>query len=417
MNEALRILRERPGFRRLWVGNLVSQLGDWVGWVAIAIFTLDAGAGMLDLALVFAAHNLPVALLAPVAGPLVDRVDRRKVLVGAALAMAALTAAMALAANGEALLLLQLLLVLRSAVMAFFTPAERATMPRVVRERELLVAGALDAGTWSVVFCFGMALGGFLAALGPTLALAIDTVSFVLAAALLARLPAMPPERREAVEAETIGTARASVAQDIREAFAHLRTHPELRRAVLAKTPVAIAGGASWIALHALLDAEYSGAAVAVSLGLMHAVRGIGTGVGPATAAWLVHRGLSRTKVWVGLYGVGLVAMALFPLSSAWAPLIATSLVWGAGIGANWVLSTEASQRLAPDRLQGRMASIDLFSFIVGQTAAIVGTAWLTDVVGEAAVSVVGVGVGAVLFVVLFWRRSTRAVEVAPASS
>lgn len=51
------------------------------------------------------------------------------------------------------------------------------------------------------------------------------------------------------------------------------------------------------------------------------------------------------------------------------------------------------------------MASIDLFAFIVGQTAVIVGTAWLTDTFGTPAVSCVGVGVGAVLFLGLFWRQ------------
>ncbi|MBE7449427.1 MAG: MFS transporter [Kofleriaceae bacterium] len=186
-------LRARPAFRRLWAAATVSQVGDWLSFVAVSALALEAGGGALGLALVLAAHALPAAVLSPVAGALVDRADRRRVMIGADLLAALVTAAMAAVAMAGAVVAVQLLLLARSAITAATPPAETAAVRRLVRPDELVRANAILAVTWSAAFVAGMALGGVAAMLGPALALALNAGTFLMAAALRVGLPAMPP--------------------------------------------------------------------------------------------------------------------------------------------------------------------------------------------------------------------------------
>src|SRR5688572_16993991 len=110
------LLRARPDFRRLWAAGAVSLAGDWLSFVAVSALAIESGGGAFALALVFAAHALPAAFLAPLAGALVDRLDRRRVLVAADLIASIITAAMAAAAVLGWITAVQLLLLARSAV-------------------------------------------------------------------------------------------------------------------------------------------------------------------------------------------------------------------------------------------------------------------------------------------------------------
>src|SRR5688572_7116099 len=92
------LLGARPAFRRFWTSYLVSLLGDWMSFVAVSVLSLASGSGPVSLALLLAAHALPAAVLAPVAGALADRLDRRRLILGANVAQGLLTLAMALAA-------------------------------------------------------------------------------------------------------------------------------------------------------------------------------------------------------------------------------------------------------------------------------------------------------------------------------
>src|SRR5262245_51302082 len=87
------LFRRHPGFGRLWAAGAVSLCGDWLSFVAVSVLALTAGGGPFALALVFAAHAVPGAVLAPVAGALVDRLDRRRVLVAVDVIAALVTGA------------------------------------------------------------------------------------------------------------------------------------------------------------------------------------------------------------------------------------------------------------------------------------------------------------------------------------
>ena len=400
MKRAVTLLRSLPNFRRLWLGNSISQAGDWIGWVAISVLALHAGGGLLELALVFAAHHLPTALLAPVAGPLSDRVDRRALLLWTVWLQAGLTALMVVVALAGGIAMLPWILLLRSSALAFFIPAERAALPPLVEKDELLLAGALDSGTWSVIFALGMAVGGMLSALGPVLALIIDSFTFVAAAAMFHKLPTMAPESAPDEPESRTGAQPAQVVRrravwlaagfvdDIRAGWRHIWPRAEIARAVLAKSPLALAGGSAWLALNAVAAQAGSVEATAMTLGVLHALRGVGTGLGPLLGAVLITRDRSRYhRVWHGLYAAGLIGMAIFALSPMvaaplWLIAAPAAVLWGVGSGGNWVLASESIQRLVADRFLGRASSLDAFAAALAMTVGVVGTAVLIEASG-----------------------------------
>jgi MFS family permease len=209
---------------------------------------------------------------------------------------------------------------------------------------ELDDANALSSMTWSVLFAGGVALGGLVAAwLGPVPALAIDALTFFVAAAIVRKLPSLRAERSKADRGRLMAAWRFAVER------------PDLYKAVVAKAPIALALGGGWVALNLL---GY-GSAGALAIGALHFARAIGTGVGP----YLFTRfGWRLDPVAI----VGVLGFAVFH-SLPW--LILAAFAWGVGSGANWVWSTSAMQRLTPDAWRGRVGAVDVLLSTFGMSA------------------------------------------------
>ncbi len=350
MSSWIALLARRPHLRRLWLSAIVSLIGDWLSFVTVAVLSLEASEGPLVLVGTLAVHQLPAALLGAFAGTIADRVDRRKLLVAANLAQMALTL-VAAGAAGHSVLALQGLVLVRSGVAAFLIPAETAALRRVVAPGELGDANALFATTWSFAFVLGMASGGVLATLGAGWALGLDALTFLFAAAMAFGLPAMVPEREIPATYSLVG--------ELREALALARQEPRLRPLLVAKLPPGLAWGAAWLALHLVAEARAPFGPAAVSIGILQAVRGAGTGVGPIVASGWQRRGTSEARLLGAALVILLAAIAVFVASEEPSVLLVAAFFWGSGSGASWVLSSTALSRLAGDARIGRLSSLD----------------------------------------------------------
>src|SRR5262249_41289450 len=144
----------------------------------------------------------------------------------------------------------------------------------------------------------------------PALAMTLDAASFLGAALLLRSLPPLLPDR----EAAPTGPVLARLPADLREALAHAWARPDLFRAVLAKAPVAVAAGGGFILLNVVATDRAPFRSAALSLGLLQAVRGAGTGLGPMLAAAWVKRGRSSDAVGKLAVVLTLGAIAVFAL-------------------------------------------------------------------------------------------------------
>ena len=340
--------------------------------------------------------------MAPFAGAITDRFDKRKLMIGTNVVQGVLALAMAAAAMVTDLVVLQLILLVRVSVGALFVTSGTAALPRLVDRSEIEEANALHSATWSVMFAGGMALGGALsAAMGPTWVIVIDAVTFFVAALVLLGLPSLPSAAR---------TGRIRFFAELNEAWRHARPQPKLLDALLAKTPLAIAGGATWILLHAIADDAVLFGSAALTLGLVQAVRGIGTGVGPLLAARWHSGGMSESRLWVGASLVVFASIAAFSAVEPGWLLLPLAFVWGTGVGANWVMTTSRLQRMAPDGMIGRLSGIDFFAFTTGQVVGAVVGALLADATQIAASSAwLGLALGVGAWLVLRLYVTTRA--------
>jgi hypothetical protein len=346
------------GFGRLWLGDLVSMIGDWLTYVAVVVLAVDGGGAPAVLG-VLLAHTLPRAVLAPWAGRVADRCDRRLVLSLGSAARGVAVLGMAIAAACSAPAAVAALLVLRMALGAFVDAAAGAAVPRLVPAAELPRAHALLGATWSVVFSLGVAAGGLLTAfVGPVVALLVDALTFFVAAAIFQGLPRLRPLGDGEGKAGSGGW---------REALAFLRRQPAARRAALAKLPVMIANGGAWMLAHAIAGRE-AGMHVALALGGLHLARALGTGLGGLLWARIPvlcgsDAGL-RAATAVVLVGVTALAVAGGPV--AW---VLAALVWGLGVGSHWATAAARLQQLTPDPLRGRATAVDLVGHTAGQCA------------------------------------------------
>jgi predicted MFS family arabinose efflux permease len=179
-------LRQR-NFALLWWAGLVSIAGDWTLRIALPIFVLQLTGSALATSGAVIATMAPVLFVGLVAGVFVDRWDRRKVLVVVSIAQGVALLPLLAVDSAAHLWIVYAVLFVESALSQFFMPAENALLPSLVDNGQLPVANSLNALNNNIARLAGPALGGLLAAaIGLTGVVLVDTISFLLAAALIA---------------------------------------------------------------------------------------------------------------------------------------------------------------------------------------------------------------------------------------
>lgn len=187
------LLTSNADLRRLWTGQVVSEIGDWLNNIAVLALTLQlAGAGHEGAAIsVYAiARHLPLFFFGPIAGVTVDRLSRKRVMIAADIARAALALGFMLAAHWSSLALIYIVGASLFSVSAFFNAAKRAAIPNIARGAdELLTANSLTASTTAATIAVGSALGGIVATfLGRDIVFVLNAATFLASAAMIWRL-------------------------------------------------------------------------------------------------------------------------------------------------------------------------------------------------------------------------------------
>ena len=152
-------------FRNLWLGQVVSELGNWFNFVAgLGLVRVVSGAAPDAAAIILFARTAPFAFFAPFAGALVDRWSRRTVMLVTDLARVAVALGFLLVKTPQDLWIAYLCTVLLSVLGAFFEAAKNAAMPNVTGENGLLAGNALMFSTRFLLMAIGAALGGWASA-------------------------------------------------------------------------------------------------------------------------------------------------------------------------------------------------------------------------------------------------------------
>jgi MFS family permease len=192
------------------MGQVVSEIGDWLNNIAVLAMAIQAaGAGHEGraLALYAIARHLPLFLFGPIAGVVVDRMERRRVMIFADISRALLALGFLLAGTFAALPVIYIVGATLFAVSAFFNAAKRAMIPTLVREVDgLLAANSLSASTTAATIAVGSALGGVVATfIGRNPVFILNALTFLLSAEMIRRIRS----QHESVDKK--GEQRASV--------------------------------------------------------------------------------------------------------------------------------------------------------------------------------------------------------------
>ena len=238
----LALLRRNRDFRLLWLGQVVSQLGDWFDTIALSTLVLQLTGSGRAVGLVLVARFLPSVFAGPLAGVIADRFNRRRVMIVSDVLRAIVVLGFLFVRRPDQLWLVYALTVLQLALSTFFEPARSAAVPSVVTPREIVAANAISSVTWSAMLTLGAAVGGVVAGrFGTDAAFVLDSLTYLVSAALIARirLPKRParPKRKLTV-------ARALGITDTLEGLRYVRTRPRVLATLLAKPAWGLGGGA-----------------------------------------------------------------------------------------------------------------------------------------------------------------------------
>lgn len=361
----LELLRTNRTYRRLWIGDIASLLGDWFNTIALFTLVSRLTGSPLAMGLVFITKMLPLALASPFAGWITDRFNRRRLMIATDVLRALVVLGFLVVDTAEEVPLLYGLIVAQVVLSAVFLPARTASIPNITSERELVTANALSSATWSILLALGAALGGVaVEVLGLRAVFLLDSASYLVSALCISSI-AIPQE-----EPEPDGGGLLAPVRRIAEGWRLMRDRPAIARMALAKGAWAL-GGAGLVFLLTQIGESWFPDSPSLGIGLLFAARGLGTGLGPvATRAFF-----PREDRWPLLMGLCIGATGL-------CYVVAAGLPWGAVLfflvvlahsfsGANWVASTVLLQRRTEDRFRGRVFATENLIFTLGYATAI----------------------------------------------
>jgi len=321
-----------PRYFPLWLGQIISNLGDTLNYVALVVLVFRLSHSGLAVSALVLMEIVPTLLLGPLAGVVIDRLDRKRVLIVVDSARAVLVLALAFTHALWAVYALAALLAVGSTL---FNPALQAVIPALLDEEERLAANAV---------------AGLIAWAGTTPAFLANAASFAVSAALLARLSI--PRREGPLRTGGLGAWLG----DAREGLAYARRDPFVARLVPVQALTSLATGATSALLVVLASTHLHLAAQ--GFGWLLAAIGVGALLGPFLSNGLTRgRSLDVRLLFVPylIRGAGDVALGLV-VGLPWALVIL--FVYGLNTSTGMVASTTILQTVIPNRVRGRVFTL-----------------------------------------------------------
>jgi len=403
------LLRGNLNFRRLWLGQVISELGSWFSFIAeLGLVRVLSGSALATTALLVS-RLLPFLLVAPLAGVAADRGSRRRIMIAADL-LRALTALGYLAAGARGpVWAVFVCSALMSSFGTFFEAAKNAAMPNLVRPRELLTANVMMFSTRFLQLTLGAALGGLTAArFGYEAAFVVNSISFLASAWFIARIPASAMRRRGG-RAEEVAAAADPLSvegpeglplagseqpaapsvggfwADVRGGLVYVWATPFVRAVILVNVGWAMGGGMNNLLFDQLgghvfargggdrgdwgVAALYTAAGAGLSLGMLLARR---------AGAWVSDE--RRAGHYIGW---SLVVHGLLFAAAGFMPSLGLMALWVAAsrliIGAEFGVQETFMMRVLPDEYRGRVFTTDRALELTMMTLSMVVGGWLLN--------------------------------------
>ena len=359
MTGYLPLLRRNRNFRLLYIGQTISQLGDWFNTVAVYALLLDLTGSATAVAWMLIVQMLPIGIVGPLAGVVVDRLNRRRIMMSADVLRGCVILGLLVVRRADQVWIAYVVTAIAVSAQAFFEPARTATIPNVTTAEELLPANALSSATWSAMLAIGASVGGVVTAVfGRDVAFVVNSASFFISAMFIAATrydatPAARPRRTRAIDLTGI--------PDLVDGFRYVRRHAHVAALMLVKAGWGLAGGILLLLTIFGQRVFPIGAGAAAGIGVLFGARGVGAALGPITLRWILGQQPGTLRRTIGpayfMIGVFYLALSVAPVLS-----LATVCVLFAHFGGSilWVFSTVLLQMEVPDEFRGRVFAAEL---------------------------------------------------------
>lgn len=368
----IELVRTNANFRNLWLGQIVSLLGDWFNLIASATLIAQLTGSGVAVGMLFVLRSLAPFVVSFFAGVAADRYNRKWLLIGADLVRGLTVFGFFLVRDAGDVWLLYVLIAIQHGISGLFFPARNAILPDLTSKAELGTANALSGTTWSTMLSLGAALGGLVSGLfGVYVAFGIDALTYFLSAYFLWSIQYVRPARDK--EDGAAGFSLRHIFSDYVDGIRFLRQERGVLAIVLHKTAISLIAFVPFELIYVMLSQErfHFGEGGGLSLGLMYAMVGLGSGIGPLLARYFtgdmdrsVRRAIAIAYV-ITLVGIVIAAPVIsFPL------FLLGTFLRAFGNGVIWVFSTQLLLQTLPDRVRGRVMGTEYALFTIASAAA-----------------------------------------------
>jgi len=357
LNAFFSLLRENRNYRYTWIGQVVSEIGDHFNNIAVFSLAVAATRSGLVVSGVMLSRAIPAMLIGPAAGVVLDRLNRKYVMISSDLIRAVVALGFIFTVGRHDTALLYLLSALLMAASPFFTSGRAAILPSIATKEELHTANSLTQTTQWTTLSIGTFLGGTsVMAFGYKWAFAGNSLSFLISALCISRL-FLPgrgfwPPRRAITEAEVVRPWHEYV-----EGLRYMRGVPLIMGLLLINIGWATGGGAAQILFTVFGEIVFNRGPA--GLGLIWGFAGVGLLIGGSLAYSLGRRlsfvNYKRTIVFCYVLHGGSYILFSQMRNFTWALVfIALSR---AGVGISSVLNMSQLLRIIPNEFRGRVFS------------------------------------------------------------
>ena len=356
-----------PKYRRLWAASVISLLGEWFNTIALFLLILQYSGSQFLLGILFAVRMFLFGISQPINGLLADRLNRKSLMFWSNVLQIGLALSFLLVDGEEDMWWLISISGLMMLLHGVYVTAERAAVPNIVEEEDLITANAIGSASWSTALCMGAMLGGIVVSeWGTDAAFIIDSLTFLISAIIL-----IPLTIEQKVDESMKGPLFGTAIKNIKIGWNRIYNDKRLLRIVFAKSSWNLGGAGLAGVFLVLAGADITGYGAAFGFGLFFFARGIGTGIGP-----LIARSVFKDKnKWPSLIGILVSVSGIFYLFVGltldyYLPLtVLLIIISHSASGGNWVLSTVLTQSWVEDEVRGRVFSMDML--ILGTSAAL----------------------------------------------
>ena len=414
------LLHRNRSFRRLFVGQVISELGNWFNFIAaLGLVRAVSNASAEVTTIILIARLVPFTLFAPLAGAFVDRWSRRTVMIVTDLLRVAVALGFLLVRRPEDLWIAYLCTVLLALFGAFFEAAKNAAVPNITGDKDLLAGNALMFSSRFLFMSLGAALGGWTAAsVGYEAAFIVNAISFFASAYSVWLVPE-EETRQASVETAQTGAKKlySGYGADLRQGWTYIVTHGPVAAILAANIVWAIGGGATNLIaerLGALVFAGQNGVSQDSAVAALYFANGMGLFLGMMIARRVgIYFEMKRRTV--GFIGWSLVVQGIIyafvgfmpTLWSACAVLLISRIV----LSAEFAVQEALLMRLVPDNLRGRVSTTDRAAEMLIWSLSTAAAGWSLKFISSRMLTIVAgllSGLAGVMWLVLFVTRTVR---------